>query len=48
MARFHKGSEAAFLFTVRLISVIAAVAGVALAFGVAIGWFAHGRSLGGV
>jgi hypothetical protein len=35
-------------FTVRLISAIAAVAGVALAFGVAIGWLAHGRSLGGV
>ena len=28
-------------FTVQLISTIAAVAGVALAFGVAIGWIAH-------
>ena len=28
-------------FTVQLISTIAAVAGVALAFGIAIGWIAH-------
>jgi hypothetical protein len=35
-------------FAVQLISTIATVAGVALAFGIAVGWIAHSSPLGGL
>jgi hypothetical protein len=35
-------------FTVQLISAVAAITGVALAFGIAVGWFAHSGPLGGL